>query len=726
MPFSMTLYSNSLQHLLAELERVDLWLSKSIERARRLKGTGNAFEGICITDAEVDSLLAEPTGLPRWAAALGQPPDVVRSFTELALEIAEKAEASARAGVRLRLVELARYASLTRIDVDILLVCLAPEIDLRHERIFAYLQDDVTRRRPTVDLLLNLLCISLGEKIEMRSRFFESAPLLRHRILDAFDDPSDPRPALLGKRLRVNERIARYLLDSDEIDPTLTPFARLLPPVAPAGVNGASLVKLLSFAAEHLEEGVVIHVKGPRGVGKKTWSAKLAQSLGLGLLLIDGEKLLAAKDINVELVVRLAVREAALQGSALYWHGFDGLLADERKLLRSTLVQALQERDGLAFLAGDTPWDPGSALAPRAFASVELPRPDYAERHRIWIEALDGDLPEPIAAELTAIAGKFRFTTGEIRAAVISARDRARARGAGSSGVELDDLHAACRAQSGRELGDMARKIPPRHGFGDIVLPPDPLAQLREICDQVRYRHRVLGAWGFNDKLTLGRGTTALFSGPSGTGKTMAAAILAKELGLDLYKIDLSNVVNKYIGETEKNLERVFTAAETSNAILFFDEADALFGKRAEVKDAHDRYANIETGYLLQRMEEYEGVAILATNLRRNMDDAFVRRLSFAIHFPFPEAEERLRIWQQVWPATAPLAEGLDLPFLAKTFHFTGGNIKNVALAAAFLAAGAGQVSMAHVVQATRRELQKLGKSSVAAEFGAYSSLLDG
>lgn len=721
----MTFYSNSLQHLLAELERVDLWLSRGIERARRLKGTGNAFEGICITDAEVDSLLAEPAGLPRWAAALGQQPDVVLSFTALALDIAEKAEASARAGVRLRLVELARYASLTRIDVDILLVCLAPEIDLRHERIFAYLQDDVTRRRPTVDLLLNLLSATLEEKIEMRSRFFESAPLLRHRILDVFDDPSDPRPALLGKRLRVDERIARYLLGSDEIDPALKPFADLLPSLAPTSADSASQ-KLLSFASDHLDKGAVIHVRGARGVGKKTWSAKLAQSLGLGLLIVDGEKLLAAKDINVELFARLAAREAALQDAALYWHGFDGLLTDERRSLRATFAQILQELEGITFLAGDAPWDPGGALAPRAFASVELPRPDYAERHRIWVEALDDEASEEITAELPAIASKFRFTTGEIRAAVSSARDRAVARGAGSSAIDLDDLHAACRAQSGRKLGDMARKIPPRHGFADIVLPPDPLAQLREICDQVRYRHRVFGTWGFNDKLTLGRGTTALFSGPSGTGKTMAAAILAKELGLDLYKIDLSNVVNKYIGETEKNLERVFSAAETSNAILFFDEADALFGKRAEVKDAHDRYANIETGYLLQRMEEYEGVAILATNLRRNMDDAFVRRLSFAIHFPFPEEEERLRIWQQVWPATAPLAEGLDLPFMAKTFHFTGGNIKNVALAAAFLAAGEGKVEMAHVIQATRRELQKLGKSSVAAEFGAYSSLLEG
>jgi SpoVK/Ycf46/Vps4 family AAA+-type ATPase len=232
------------------------------------------------------------------------------------------------------------------------------------------------------------------------------------------------------------------------------------------------------------------------------------------------------------------------------------------------------------------------------------------------------------------------------------------------------------------------------------------------MCQRVAYRHRVLGEWGFDLKLSLGKGVSSLFSGPSGTGKTMAAEIIANELGLDLYKIDLSGVVSKYIGETEKNLNRIFTAAESANAIIFFDEADALLGKRSEVRDSHDRYANVEISYLLQRMEQYEGMTILATNLRQNLDDAFVRRIAFTIHFPFPDEESRRRIWAGIWPESTPLAADVDLEFLARQFKLSGGNIKNIALAASFLAAADGSaVTMGNLFHATRREYQKMGRT---------------
>jgi len=228
----------------------------------------------------------------------------------------------------------------------------------------------------------------------------------------------------------------------------------------------------------------------------------------------------------------------------------------------------------------------------------------------------------------------------------------------------------------------------------------------------------VYGEWGFGRKLSLGKGLSVLFAGPSGTGKTMAAEIIAGELGLDLYKIDLSTVVSKYIGETEKNLSRIFIEAETSNAILFFDEADALFGKRSEVKDSHDRYANIEIGYLLQRMEEYEGVVILATNFRKNMDEAFVRRLHFTVEFPFPNEDDRRRIWERIWPQDTPKSSALNLDFMARRFELTGGNIRNIALASAFLAAdNRNIVDMTHLLHATKREYQKMGKVVSESEF---------
>ena len=271
------------------------------------------------------------------------------------------------------------------------------------------------------------------------------------------------------------------------------------------------------------------------------------------------------------------------------------------------------------------------------------------------------------------------------------------------------------------------KKLPHDTPGTTLSCTPNSLNQLHEICQRVAQRERVLGTWGFEVRLSLGKGVIALFAGPSGTGKTLAAEIIANELQLDLYRIDLSFTVSKYIGETEKNLERIFRAGETSGAILFFDEADALFGKRSEVRDAHDRYANIETSYLLQRMDAYRGVTILATNLRRNLDDAFARRMSFTIKFPFPEEEDRYRIWQAIWPETLPLADDIDLQFLANQFKLSGGNIKNVALAAAFLAAAEGQVvHMEHVLRATRRELQKIGKTVVADDFGPYAGVLTG
>ncbi|MFO7536813.1 MAG: ATP-binding protein, partial [Chloroflexota bacterium] len=274
-----------------------------------------------------------------------------------------------------------------------------------------------------------------------------------------------------------------------------------------------------------------------------------------------------------------------------------------------------------------------------------------------------------------------------------------------------EDLFAASRAHSNQNLANMATKVKPCYGWEDIVLPADTFNQLQEMVNVVQQRHVVYEQWGFGRKMALGKGLNVLFSGEPGTGKTMAADIIAGALGLDLYKVDLSTLVSKYIGETEKNLERIFTEAATSNAILFFDEADAIFGKRSEVKDSHDRYANIEISFLLQRMEAYDGVVILATNLQANLDEAFTRRFHFITDFPFPDAADRERIWRVNLPAETPHAAEVDFGLLARRFRITGGNIRNIILAAAFLAARDEQpMSMSHLFHAARREFQKMGR----------------
>ncbi len=331
--------------------------------------------------------------------------------------------------------------------------------------------------------------------------------------------------------------------------------------------------------------------------------------------------------------------------------------------------------------------------------------PAYARRLALW-EHFAGE-PDRLSG-LADVAGQFQLTAGQIRDAVASARNLAAQAG---RMLEASDLLSAARTHSNPRLSALAMKINPRYRWEDIILPDDQLALLRELAATVRERPLVLDEWGLGQKLVPNRGVTVLFAGPPGTGKTMAAEIIAAGLGLDLYKIDLSTIVSKYIGETEKNLERIFQEAETSNAILFFDEADALFGKRSEVRDSHDRYANIEISYLLQRMEAYDGVTILATNLRANLDEAFTRRLQFAVDFPFPEEADRLRIWQTLFPPDVPRAPNLDFKLLARRFKLAGGNIRNIIVSAAYLAAAdGGCVTMNHILHGARRELQKMGR----------------
>jgi SpoVK/Ycf46/Vps4 family AAA+-type ATPase len=284
--------------------------------------------------------------------------------------------------------------------------------------------------------------------------------------------------------------------------------------------------------------------------------------------------------------------------------------------------------------------------------------------------------------------------------------------------IYRQELMAAARAQTGHELASLARKVESTYGWQDLVVSTEVEKQLCEIATRARLQHKVLEEWGFGKKLSEAKGISVLFTGPSGVGKTMAAEVIANELMLDLYKIDLSSVVSKYIGETEKNLERIFSVAERSNAILFFDEADALFGKRSEVHDAHDRYANIEVSYLLQRMEQYEGLAILATNLRGNLDEAFVRRLAYTVRFSLPDEGDRLKIWKQIWPRLDLLAEDVNLPQIAKQLKLSGGNIRNIALAASFFAAERGdeRITQEDLLIAVQREYEKMGKTVSLAE----------
>jgi len=666
--------------LLRELERIDCLIQLQVRRARRLSAADEQFQGLYVSDAEVDDFLSRPAGMPRWAAV--EDPDDDAAFQALS-NLRDDIDLDAGFS---RIHHLIQTFELDRDDFDILLICLAPEIDLRYERIYGYLQDDVTKRRPGVDLVLNLIARSLPDKLSLRSKFSGESALLGYQLLNIFRDAADSHPTLLGHYLRVDPRIVNYLLGFDDTDMRLNGIVqrrRGLSSFQDLVLAPAEAEQLQTFAQNAISEATIFYLQGPSGAGRRTLGQVIAGQRGKDLLVIDCERVVA--DSAPESLIRCAIREAVLLDAAPVFNNFDALLTDEREALRRHLLAEVTRRDGLAFIAATAAWEAGIESNGTRFVRLELPQPDVASRIEIWRNALADDVVDDV--DISAVANSFRFRPRQINEAAATARNLAYRRQPARPAITMQDVYQAARLHSNVRLASLARKLSPRYTWDDIILPEDRLQQLKEMCSFVNYRSVVYDTWGFDQKLSLGKGLNVLFAGPPGTGKTMAAEIIAHELGLDVYKIDLSMVVSKYIGETEKNLARIFTEAETSNAILFFDEADALFGKRSEVRDSHDRYANIEIGYLLQRMEEYEGVVILASNFRKNMDEAFVRRLHFAVEFPMPNEQDRRRIWEGVWPHRTPRHSDLDLPLLAHKFEVAGGNIRNIALGSAFLAA---------------------------------------
>lgn len=715
-------YSDSLHHVLAEIERVGRLVQLCAWRARSLYSPSSDRSGFCVYDREIEGLVDRPFGPPAWVISQASEIDSARTaeLGKIKSDIAGRKAESERRRLPLRLTELARSFHLDPIEVDVLLLCLAPEIDLRYEKLYAYLQDDITRKRPSIDLVLNLISPDFEARLEKFRYFANSAPLIHHELVCVLDDPWQPLAPLPRRGLKLADRVIAYLLDRDDIDPLLTPYAHYVEPQPqledqlPSTVLRERIRNWLQLA--NPEEGASVYLHGPYGVGKQAIAEALCRESGQGLLRVELEPLHNKNEAVVERLLLIAGREARLRHASLYFSGAEYLLSDGQERLLNAVVSVLADQGGINFLAGSVAWE---AKLPRGFQllPVTIPLPTPSERKQLWSKLLqNGSAAEQQA--MPTLANRFRLSGGQMRDAVATARNLAVWHGTSNGESRVKHLYAACRQHSNRKLEMLTERIIPRYGWNDIVLPAESLSQLREICNRMIYRSRIYEDWGFDAKLSLGKALNVLFTGPSGTGKTMAAEILARELGLDIYKIDLSTVVSKYIGETEKNLARIFSEAETSNAILFFDEADALFGKRSEVRDSHDRYANLEISYLLQRMEAYEGMAILASNLRKNMDEAFLRRLHFIVEFPFPGRQQRREIWTTIWPELTPRSESLDVNFLADRFELTGGSIRNVALAAAFQAAAdGGVVTMCHVLQGIRREYRKMGEVSAEEQF---------
>jgi hypothetical protein len=510
----------------------------------------------------------------------------------------------------------------------------------------------------------------------------------------------------LSRHCCLDEQIVRLLLLDDSLDSRLAAFCEMAASTSQdegAPLPEAMQQQLQALASVHAQSPLRLYFHGPAHCGQAEAAGLLAEALDVRVLNVNLRSLAATAGSAMTDVLPVLVREAWFRGAMLYLRGIDAAIesaAASNQL--NALWRALNELPVHCVIEGKKAWIP-AAEKPLGVVTLAFDYPDPAQRTQWWQQCLRRHELQLEEKTLSALVQRYRLTYSQIQdAATVAA----------SAAKDLPQtLFAAARAQSGHDLAALATKIEPRATWDDLVLPADETAQLHEICDRFNYRDKVLNEWGFAHKLSYGLGITALFSGGSGTGKTMAAEVIANALGLDLYRIDLAQVVSKYIGETEKNLDKVFTVAANANAILLFDEADALFGKRSEVKDSHDRYANLEISYLLQKMEQYEGIAILATNLSDNLDQAFTRRLAFSVHFPFPDEAARLQLWTRAWPQSVPIDRSVDRPLLARELKVTGGNIKNVALGAAFASPVAGVVMIEHLCHAIKREYQKLGKT---------------
>jgi hypothetical protein len=645
---------------------------------------------------QLENLVREegPGGSAQFSQEVQQETKKIRTFLD-----SLRAEAETQQWW-LGLSDVAAAFELNDFEQRLLLLAAAPELEEAFGAKIAEVQSTGTAL-PSVALAWRLFCPSLQERIESRDSLRDDAPLFRFRLLE-MEGLDAPLP---GRILRADRRIVDALAGRMMPDARVAPYLRYFrpsesPAVAPPAASDLE-VRLAERIREILNGGtqthpqLVVNCFGASVADLEAFAVRVCNDAGLSLLLA------AAEDIQLP-QVPLFVRESRLLSCSLFVAGLESQLAAGSEWVRWLACSGF-----IVFIGTEQALRVPRELESRPWLAIAAPRLDVWKRMEKWKQSLKESGAE-LNGSLQALADNFEIGASEIRRASRQAANLAWLHG---EALQMDHVMTACRREVQHHMGELAQQLSSLSGWDDLLLPPETLNKLRELCAQVKCQHIVLDRYGFGAQLSRGRGVTALLAGPSGTGKTMAAEVVARDLQRDLYRVDLARVVSKYIGETEKNLRQVVLEAERARCVLLFDEADALFGRRTEVRDSHDRYANIEVSYLLQLIEETEAaVVLLTTNRREAIDEAFLRRFRFLIDFPLPDAEIRRKLWANSFPTQLDIRD-VRFDVLADRLPLTGASVKNIALAATYLAASNGGImGSEQIAHATRRELERMGR----------------
>jgi ATP-dependent 26S proteasome regulatory subunit len=683
---------NTIAQLLQQLERIDLLLQQWADQVRQ-QNEHHVLETFILSQDEINARILAPEGGPSCLTSITQWNNDASTLEVGNCELLD------------RLV--ARF-DLTDFEKDVILLGLLPYFDSRYFSLFSALQNSQQKRLPSFELTLNLFCSFPLEKVLQEVSFLPQSPLLNFQLLNLGKKGEQQGEGWNQTLFQTDPGIYHYLTGRCHLPISLADCAEWLSAadsseqaLCPPSV-GAGLAALVADA-----QGVrpVMMLRGAADGGRALAITSAAMALQCETLQLDISRL-PENDKDAQLLLTQILREIRMRDAVLLVRSLD-TLAEERKNLLVAFAQQLNQ-PGLRVVCLCEPQAAMIWLPHIRQLVVEMPVFDVAEKEALLRRSLD-----PVSAEridVAALSRRLHFTAQTLPRILQEAQGYRALRNPSSMLTE-GDLHKAFSLRSQQNFGNLARRIEPRRTFDDLIVGEELHRHLTEILIATKHRNCILEK-GFAAKVGYGTGVSALFYGDSGTGKTMAAEVIAGQLGVDVIKIDLATVVSKYIGETEKNLSRIFDLAEADAGVLFFDEADALFGKRSTVKDAKDRHANIEVSYLLQRLESYPGLVILATNNRSHLDDAFSRRFTFIARFAFPDAILRERMWRGIWPEQVSVAPEVDFKLLALRADLTGANIRNIALLATWLAAddGSDNIGYPHIERAMQRELAKIGR----------------